>query len=67
MSRVVPLNTSARVILNASGNGQASIGPAFPRETWRIENIAVATSQGALNVTNDAECQIFLRQYQPSR
>jgi hypothetical protein len=55
----VPLNTSATVTLNGSGNGQASVGPRNVRERWQIVNVAVATTQGAANVTNDAQCQIF--------
>jgi hypothetical protein len=57
--RTVPLNTSARVTLNASGNGQASVGPANLRERWRVANVAITTAQVVGTVVNDAQCQIF--------
>jgi len=55
-----PLNTSASVKFNGSGNGQASIGPTHTGEVWNVTSVAVATSQGAASVVNDAQCQIFL-------
>ena len=59
MSKTVPLNASARVTLDASGNGQVSIGPANLRERWIAKNVAVATAQAVGSVVNDAACQIF--------
>jgi hypothetical protein len=55
-----PLNTFASVVLNSSGNGQVSLGPTATGETWQVTSIAVATNQGANNVTNDAQCAIYL-------
>lgn len=60
MSVTVPLNQSAAVTLNSSGNGTAKLGPVSLRESWTPEVVSVSTNQAPGTVTNEAQCQVFL-------
>jgi hypothetical protein len=53
--RQLPLNVSAQVTLDGSGNGAASIGPLSPGEVWSGLTAAVRV---ATNV-NEAICSIY--------
>jgi hypothetical protein len=52
----VPLNETAPVILNGSGNGTAKIGPVSAREVWSPQNVHVRTSTNA----DEATCLIYV-------
>lgn len=54
----VPLDQSATVTLNGSGNGTAKLGPLTARETWYPSNVHVRTNQ--TSVTNEATCAIYV-------
>jgi hypothetical protein len=51
-----PLDTSASVILDASGNGVASLGPGLPHEHWQPGACFVGV---ATNVV-EAACALFM-------
>jgi hypothetical protein len=54
--RQLPLNVSAQVTLDGSGNGTASIGPLSPGEIWAAGNgaaVRVATN------TDEAICTVY--------
>jgi len=51
----VPLNQSAPVTLDGSGNGTARLGPVSLRETWTPEVASVSAS----SAVNEAQCQLF--------
>lgn len=55
-----PLDTSAKVTLNGSGNGTARIGPKVGQH-WTLGNIAVSVSSNTLEPT----CKIYLRAIDP--
>ena len=58
MSRQLPLNVSASVTLDGSGNGTASIGPTAQGEIWQAGFTAgVFTEETA--ITNEAICRVF--------
>ena len=52
----VPLNETAIVRLNSSGNGTAKVGPLSQREVWHIDNVHVSANQ---NPTNEAQCSVY--------
>lgn len=49
------LRETAFVVLDASGNGTAKVGPLSARETWYPENVGVKVNA---NPTNEASCTI---------
>jgi len=53
--RQLPLNVSAQVTLDGSGNGTASIGPLSPGEVW---DDLIAAVRVATNV-NEAICTVY--------
>jgi hypothetical protein len=53
---LVPLNESATVVLNGSGNGSAKVGPISAREVWSPDNVHVSASSN----TNEAVCKIYV-------
>jgi hypothetical protein len=55
----VTLNQSAVVILNASGNGTAQLGPVNSREHWNPDTVAVKTNQAPGSIVNEAQCRIY--------
>jgi len=55
----VSLSTSAAVILDASGNGTAQIGPAGMREHWILASLAVKTNQAPAAIVKEAQCKIY--------
>jgi hypothetical protein len=55
-----PLNVSVGIILNASGNGTAKVGPLSAREVWHPENVHVSTNQAPASIVKEAECQIYV-------
>jgi len=52
--RTQPFTRTATVVLNGSGNGTASIGPALTNEKW---DVAVASVKAATN-TAEAICSV---------
>ena len=52
----VPLNESAHVVLDGSGNGTAKIGPISAREVWHPGNVHVSASTN----TAEAECATYI-------
>jgi hypothetical protein len=46
MSQAVPLNVSASVTLNGSGNGQVTLGPGIPGTAWYPSGASVIVSSG---------------------
>lgn len=56
----VTLNQSAVVILNASGNGTAKLGPINAREHWFPETIAVKTNQAPASIVKEAQCKVYI-------
>lgn len=56
-----PLNVFARVTLDGSGNGIASIGPTRVREHWQptAASVAVAPVPPATSVVKNATCKVF--------
>lgn len=50
------LTASASVVLDASGNGQVSIGPNIVREKWALTTATVGTS----TTTLEAQCDLYL-------
>lgn len=48
----IPLSTSGRVELNASGQGRITLGPAMPGEYWEINIVVVTTTQAATDSVN---------------
>jgi hypothetical protein len=55
--RVPIRGASSSVVLNASGNGTAKVGPISARETWYPANAHVAANSGS--VINEAQCLIY--------
>lgn len=55
----VPLNESATVTLDASGNGTAKIGPAGQGETWTPAYVHVQTGQEPGTIVNEAQCYVY--------
>lgn len=53
----VDLRETAMVLLDASGNGTAKVGPLSAREIWYPDNASVSANDGP---TNEAQCQIFV-------
>jgi hypothetical protein len=66
----IPLGADvfARVTLDGSGNGQASIGPTRVREHWQVESVSVSAtsavleSQAVLYVGSNAQASQFTSQ-----
>lgn len=52
----VPLNETATVLLDGSGNGIARVGPLSAREVWYPANAHVSASSNI----DEAVCQIFV-------
>lgn len=52
----VMLNESVTIVLNASGNGTAKVGPKSARETWHPDNVHVSANQNAIN---ESQCRIY--------
>jgi hypothetical protein len=50
------LDVYASVVLDASGNGIASVGPAIVREHWNPTNIAVSATTAVI----EAQCNVYL-------
>jgi hypothetical protein len=50
------MHESASVVLNASGNGTAKVGPLSSREVWSPANVHV----GVTTNVNEATCSIFV-------
>lgn len=44
MSRTIPLSASANVVLNGSGEGQVTLGPALPGVIWHPSSGSVTVS-----------------------
>lgn len=40
-----PLNVGTTVVLDASGNGRATLSPSFGPALWHVRSVAVRTSQ----------------------
>ena len=40
-----PLNQGTTIVLDANGDGRATLGPTFGPPTWHVRSIAVRTSQ----------------------
>jgi len=57
MSRILVLDTSASVKLDASGNGTAQAGPGLPGVSWQPETVAVSA---APPVSSEAQCNVYL-------
>lgn len=55
----VPLNESGVVVLDASGNGTAKIGPLGQGETWNPAVVHVKTAQAPAQIVNEAQCFIY--------
>lgn len=55
----VVLNQSAVVILDASGNGTAQLGPRSGREMWQPAVASVKTNQAPGTITSEAQCRIY--------
>jgi hypothetical protein len=55
VSRSIPLNLSASVKLNGSGNGTAQLGPGFPGEIWSPAVVSVSVSTNV----SEAQCKIY--------
>jgi hypothetical protein len=54
--RSIPLNASAQVVLDGSGNGMASVGPTAQGETWTAGFVAaVHCSSNAA----EAQCRVY--------
>lgn len=52
----LPLNASAQTVLDASGNGQCSVGPTAQGETWQAGFVtAVHCSSNAA----EAQCKVY--------
>jgi hypothetical protein len=51
----LPLSESAEVVLDADGNGTASLGPYGPNEMWTPSNVSVICSSNA----NEATCKVY--------
>lgn len=47
----LPLDVSATVTLDASGNGTVKLGPTSTRQTWHVTNAAVQVSSNTLEPT----------------
>jgi len=56
MSRDLPLNASAQVTLDGSGNGTASVGPTAQGEVWHAGFVA---GVHASSNTNEATCRLY--------
>lgn len=56
MSSQLSLDTSASVVLDVNGNGQASCGPGLPGVSWQPASIAVSVSTNA----SEAQCSVYL-------
>lgn len=56
MTQSVPLNETATIRLDGSGNGTAKIGPLTQREIWHPSNVHVAANA---NPTNEALCKVY--------
>lgn len=63
MSRTVPLNVSASVVLDGSGNGQVQIGPVIAGVSWKV------TAEGVLvqptSTTVVSQFKLYLGAAQP--
>ena len=55
MARPLPLNVTASVTLDGSGNGTAQAGPSGTNEVWSVSNVSVSASSN----TNEAICKIY--------
>ena len=53
----VLLNESVAIVLNASGNGTAKVGPKSAREIWHPTNVHVSANA---NPINESQCRIFV-------
>lgn len=53
--RTLPLTRTASVVLDGSGNGTASSGPASAGESWTVAQVAVSASSN----TKEAQCKVF--------
>lgn len=51
----VPFTYSATAVLDAGGNGTASLGPDGPQETWTPSNVSVLCSTN----TAEATCKVY--------
>jgi len=56
VSATYPLDTSASVTLDGSGNGVASLGPGLPHEHWQPGSCFVGVATNVL----EAACQLFM-------
>ena len=56
MPVTVPLNQTAPVTLDASGNGTARVGPISLREVWNPAQVSVRVSTNA----NEAQCAVYI-------
>lgn len=52
----VPLDETAIITLNGSGNGTAQLGPLTARETWYPDQASVKANA---NPTNESQCTIY--------
>jgi len=52
MTLSVPLSVSASVVLDGSGNGQVSLGPALPGTSWQPVSAAVLVAPVSLTVVS---------------
>ena len=50
------LDVYASVVLDASGNGIAQLGPSIVREHWNPTNVAVSATTAVI----DAQCNVYL-------
>jgi hypothetical protein len=55
MPQTLGLSKAASVILDASGNGMAQLGPQLPGTSWQVATVAVSV---ATNV-NEAQCYLY--------
>lgn len=58
MADPIPLDFPASVTLDASGNGEVTVGPTRSRQVWNVTTVAVRTVQQT--PTNEAQCKIFV-------
>ncbi len=56
--RQLPLNVTASVVLDASGNGTASVGPTAQGETWLAGYTAGVLTQETA-ITSEAQCRVY--------
>lgn len=55
MTKPLPLDTSANVTLDGSGNGQVFLGPQRAREHWQLDGAMVSVNTNAA----EAQCSIY--------